>query len=246
MATVRIDTPLNVPIDFPVAGLTDRIFGRVIDTIVFLTYVLLMAAILMAATEGKPHPILPFIIFAPAFFYSPLMETAFNGQTLGKMAVGTRVVRLDGSMPTLSHYFIRWIFLLLEFHPFGASAPFAVFTIAASGAGQRIGDIAAGTSVVSLKTVNKFRQSFMREIRDQAYTPVFSEVAYLSDRDLNIIDTAYRQARRTNNRKLLKALVGKLLETLRIEKSDARLTEMGPAQFVRVVIKDYNYFTGKV
>ena len=57
-----------------------------------------------------------------------------------------RQVLLDGSPPTLGAYLLRWLLILVDTEILTPLV--AIITIAANGKGQRIGDIAAGTTVV--------------------------------------------------------------------------------------------------
>src|SRR5690606_21050190 len=88
------------------------------------------------------------IVTVPFLLYHPLFEILMNGQSPGKRQMKIKVVSLDGSSPTIGGYLMRWLFRLVEV--FMLRGAVAMVTIAANGKGQRLGDIAAGTTVVKL------------------------------------------------------------------------------------------------
>ena len=81
------------------------------------------------------------IVNLPTTFYSLIFEIAMNGQTPGKYLNKIRVVKIDGSKPTLGSYLTRWLLRIIDIWFFTGSV--AVFTILFNGKGQRLGDIAA-------------------------------------------------------------------------------------------------------
>ncbi len=78
--------------------------------------------------------------------YPVAMETATRGRSLGKMALGLRVVREDGGPITFRHAFVRGLLSVVEIWiTFGSVA---LVTSLASAKGKRLGDFLAGTVVV--------------------------------------------------------------------------------------------------
>jgi len=49
------------------------------------------------------------LVNLPIVLYKPLMEYFFNGQTLGRMALGIRMVRANGDRMTIKDIFVRWV-----------------------------------------------------------------------------------------------------------------------------------------
>ena len=75
--------------------------------------------------------------------YPVAMETATRGRTLGKLALGLRVVRDDGGPIRFRHAFVRGLLSVVEIWiTFGAVA---LITSLASAQGKRLGDFLAGT-----------------------------------------------------------------------------------------------------
>lgn len=78
--------------------------------------------------------------------YPVAFETATRGRSLGKMALGLRVVREDGGPIRFRHAFVRGLLSVVEIWlTFGAVA---LITSLASAKGRRLGDFLAGTVVV--------------------------------------------------------------------------------------------------
>lgn len=76
-----------------------------------------------------------------------LVETFTRGRSLGKLALGLRVVRDDGGPARARHAFIRAVCGFGELWLTGGSA--AVIASLANSKGKRIGDLLAGTYVVN-------------------------------------------------------------------------------------------------
>jgi uncharacterized RDD family membrane protein YckC len=78
--------------------------------------------------------------------YPVTFETLSRGRSLGKLALGLRVVREDGGPIRFRHALVRGLLGVVEFWAtFGAVA---LITSLASAKGKRIGDFLAGTVVV--------------------------------------------------------------------------------------------------
>ncbi len=86
------------------------------------------------------------IFFVIGVLYWVLME-GYLGQTLGKMALGIKVVRADdGKVPGVGKAFIRNLLRIVDELPVFYLVGF--IAILASSKNQRLGDMAAGTLVV--------------------------------------------------------------------------------------------------
>jgi hypothetical protein len=80
--------------------------------------------------------------------YRVVMETLTRGRTLGKMVLGLKVVRDDGSSIRFRHALVRtlmWFFV--DFAPWFAASPGIVASLM-NKQGKRIGDMVAGTVVI--------------------------------------------------------------------------------------------------
>ncbi len=237
MDTFQIETAQNITIQQNVAHISTRIGSYVIDLLIIVAYYIIAFLIMSWANfrfDQGQNWILTLCIFLPTFFYSLAFEVLFNGQTPGKYLNKIRVVRLDGSKPTFGSYLIRWFLRLIDFNL--ASGSVALLTILLNGKGQRLGDIAAGTTVISEKKRVSLRDTLAEEVVE-AYTPTYSQVTLLSDADIHKIKDVYTKAKRTGNHAIILKLHIKILEITNIS------TDKKPMEFIETVLKDYNYYT---
>ncbi|MFK7834521.1 MAG: RDD family protein [Winogradskyella sp.] len=235
MDEFQIETAQNVGINQNVASIADRMFGYLIDSAVILFYTI-SAILLLIALDLEPGDswAIYLLLSLPAFLYYVLLETFFNGKTVGKMLMKTKVVKLDGSKPSFANYFVRWILRLIDVALTSGGA--AAVTILLKGNGQRIGDIAAGTTVISEKELLTIEDTLIKDIATD-YVPTYSQVTVLNDSDMQTIKNLYDDAVRKGNHNIILNLHVRLLKVLAIE------TEEKPIDFVAKVIKDYNYYT---
>ena len=172
------------------------------------------------------------ILILPYLFYHFILELMFNGQSFGKMITKIKVIKADGSQAGIGSYFLRWLFGLFEIHMSGGTA--AAIAILFNGKGQRLGDMAAGTRVISLKPKTSLtKDTILAPVTDD-YQPQFVQVKKLSDKDVEIIAKAYKKAISDKNYKLVNQLADKIKATTGIQ------TEMPNIQFVETVLKDYS------
>ena len=106
---------------------------------------------------------------------------------------------------------------------------------------QRVGDIASGTAVISLKNSVTISHTILEQLKED-YTPLFPQVILLSDNDVRIIKENYQKALKSDDRQIINKLTIKIVEILKLEPNSIQLTQR---QFINTVIKDYNFYTGK-
>nr|PZN54523.1 MAG: RDD family protein [Bacteroidota bacterium] len=230
METIRVRTTQNVFIEYPVASLGDRMLAFLIDSIILTAYNFVCYFILREYTFSTTVNIL--IITVPFFLYHPVFEILMNGQTPGKRQMRIKVVNLDGSSPTIGGYLMRWLFRLVEV--FLLRGALAIVTIAANGRGQRLGDIAAGTSVVKLVPAEATRSANVFASAEEGYEPTFPQAAQLNDSDLEVIYEALEVNRDTGNAVPATLLTEKVKSLLGIE------SDLPPVKFLYTIIKDHN------
>lgn len=140
-----------VVLDVQIAQLPVRALAAIIDlTVVFVVYVIgftLWAVALSDLDDALSAAIL--IIFTVLSFvgYPIIFETATRGRSLGKMALGLRIVSDDGGPERFRQALFRALSGFVEIWMF-AGAP-AVVCSMLSAKGKRIGDVFAGTMVIS-------------------------------------------------------------------------------------------------
>ena len=238
MDNFQIETAQNVSIYQNVAGIGERLLAFLIDLLVIIAY-WVVAIFLIASFDIDTRDdweIISFmmILGLPVFLYHLLFETFWNGRSLGKSAMQLRVVKLDGSKPGFGSFFVRWIMRIVDISLMSGSI--AVVTILLNEKGQRLGDMAAGTTIISEKKKARLSDTLLVEIEDD-YIPVYPQVTVFTDKDMQRIKTVYKDARREANHNVIVKLATKMKEMMSIK------PEEKPIDFVDRVISDYNYYT---
>jgi uncharacterized RDD family membrane protein YckC len=247
MERIQIETTQNVSLEYEIANIGERILAQVLDLIVLFIYffivLIIVAGIFHSANDNLMY-VLYIIFYLPVIFYSFLCELIFDGQTLGKYILKLKVLRLDGSRPNILNYLIRWVMRLVDVWLFSGSI--GVITVIANGKGQRLGDIAAGTSVIKLKKRTLFDNSIYRFLPKE-YIIVYPQVNLLNDYDINTINEVLKAYVKTPNEsavKLLKETVEKVKNKTGIQfvqnPSEQKSSEPHPYIFLDTLIKDYN------
>ncbi len=188
MQTIKITTAQNIDIDYEVASLGDRILGYLIDMALFIV-IFIAAAIIggFSAAAGETVfgvGIMVLVIAALYVFYDLLCEIFMNGQSIGKRLMKIKVISLDGSSPSIGQYFIRWLLRIIDF---GISSGLAaLISCVVSERNQRIGDIAAGTTVIKTQPKTSFSDLIYTH-HVENYIPVYPQVSKLSDKDISLL-----------------------------------------------------------
>ena len=263
MANLSVKTTFNTKLNLDTDSLAKRIFAFVIDFAVIIAYMFIISLVMAFfnvdmwdAFEEDADRIYwgwTSLLSLPILFYTLLSEVVSGGYTIGKYAVGTKVVKIDGFQPTFVDFFIRWIFRMVDIYFFfilsivlgdNFSRVFSIYTIGLVGIiaitrskkGQRLGDMVAGTSVIKSKVKHHMNITILKELSAD-YKPYYSQVLKLSDNDARIIKETYESARKINDYKLIRKLVVKLETVMNVK------NETEPNVFIERVLKDFNYYT---
>ncbi|MDT5070001.1 MAG: hypothetical protein QOK02_6156 [Mycobacterium sp.] len=140
-----------VVLDVQIAQLPIRAVSAFIDlTVVFIAYVLgivLWAVTLTDLDTALSAAILILFTVLAIVGYPLIFETATRGRSLGKIATGLRVVSDDGGPERFRQALFRALSGVVEFWIL-AGGP-AVICSMLSSKGKRVGDVFAGTMVIS-------------------------------------------------------------------------------------------------
>ena len=154
MGMPAVITPEAVPLDLQPAGLGSRFVALLIDWTVqgLLGFALLLLGIGLSAGDlgGVGIALFFLLTFGVLFGYPIALETLWRGRTLGKAAMGLRVVTTEGGPVRFRHAAIRAALGLVDFMVTSGAA--AVISVLATRNNQRLGDLVAGTLVLRERT----------------------------------------------------------------------------------------------
>ena len=240
MDQVAINTTQNVNINFNLASFGDRMLGYIIDEIIKIAYAITIFLFMSffdftGGMDDWSIGAIYAVLLLPAMLYSLILESMLEGQTIGKRVMKTKVVKIDGYQASFGDYLIRWAMRMIDIY--SNSAMVGVIAIVASKNAQRLGDMAAGTAVISLK--NKFTiDSTILENIGESYQPIYPMVVKLSDNDARIIKNSFTIAEKKKDTETLRKLRIKIEEV-----TSTKNVSGNDIDFIKTVLKDYNYYT---
>lgn len=246
METLKIETAQHIDFDYTVAGIGDRLVAALIDFLLF--FGVFLAALFVNFIFIRPFVsdqeliinVVSFLLGLAYFGYDFVSEIFMNGQSIGKKVKKIKVVRVDGSPVTVGNYFLRWIFRLVDVGiSFGSVG---TITIILNGKGQRLGDIAAGTSVVYNREQISLSDTIFTKIPEN-YTVTFQEAGELTDSELTTIREVLDMQVDDRNTIVQRSIANRLKANL-----ESRLglkSDMPSQYFLSTLLKDYNFLKGK-
>ena len=236
MNKLLVNTPQNVQIEYNIAPLGKRVLAYIIDAIIriILAYSLFFVSEHLPYNDEWMQYGIDSAIFFIVLMYPLILEILMNGQTVGKLIMKIRVIRMDGNRANNFDYFLRWVIGIVEIYLFFGMI--ALITAIVNKNGQRLGDIVANTCLIDLNPKLDLSQTIFAEV-SQTYKIRFPEVYRLSDRDINIVKENFTSALHSNNYDVLQKLTRKLEEIMDV-KSDG----LGNIDFIQVIIQDHYQF----
>jgi uncharacterized RDD family membrane protein YckC len=162
MTQDRMVTPEAVALELPTAGAGTRLAAALLDWLIVIVGEYLLSTLLIMglalAQVGAAGSLPDWVLIATTLFlltftmfgYFIISETLWRGRTVGKAALGLRVVTREGGQIRFRHAFIRGVFLLID--GLASIGSVGVISILASRRSQRLGDMVAGTVVLRERT----------------------------------------------------------------------------------------------
>lgn len=259
MSNVQISTPFNITLDFEIAPFFKRLVAYFLDLMIMVAYAVFMRYFLYTGLQLEGDSALGIdilLVSVPLLLYHLVFEIIFHGQSPGKMAMGIRVMSMDGGDPAISQYLLRWFFRVWEWplvfsfvYPgfwiiyqlviVGMFGIIVVIIIAVTAKNQRLGDIAANTAIVNTRIKSSIHDTVFMEITQKDYQVKFPQVLKLSDRDINTIKTVLNQSYKRNNFETAHRIAGRIKTVLNIQ------SDMEVDFFLEQLIADYNYLATK-
>lgn len=242
MEKLLINTPQNVNIEYRLASVGTRLLSMAIDYAIIVAYAIFMTKLILPIFVDSKDQWTYFgimsLLLLPAFFYHLAFETFLEGQSLGKMIMKTKVVKIDGSRATIYEYFIRWTMSIIDIWMLGGVI--GLVSIILTKKSQRIGDLAASTTVISLQPHLQLIETVYENIKT-TYKPSYPEVIKLSDKDINIIKRSFNNAFASGDYHVIEVLAQKTKKVMGL----TSVTD-DDTKFLKRVIRDhYHYFKGK-
>jgi uncharacterized RDD family membrane protein YckC len=156
---LSIDTPEQISLEFPLAGVGSRFLALAFDTllqaVIALVAVLIVASVAIAVSGSSASrnwilAVLVLVLFVVNSGYFAVFEAVWRGQTPGKRLVGLRVIDVSGSPVSVYSAILRNLIRIVDQLPgiYGA----CIVSVLVTSRQQRLGDLAAGTVVVHERT----------------------------------------------------------------------------------------------
>lgn len=248
MPQIDINSSQNVNISFKLAGIGERILAFIIDMVIkvalfwlmiwFFNNILGMETYLSSLDPWAAAAIVS-LLTLPVQIYTLVLESMMEGQTFGKKLMKIKVVKIDGYQANFGDYLMRWVARLPDIWLTSGLA--GIISMIVSKNNQRLGDLATGTAVISLKNSVNISHTILENLTAD-YVPRFPQVVGLNDNDVRIIKENYHRALAVDDREIISRLSAKIRKTLNLQIEPTEFTER---QFIDKIIKDYNFFTGK-
>lgn len=247
MSELSITTTQNVNINFNTASVGERILAHLLDyvfkiayiiAIMYLVFNLMGVERLVNRLDRWEQMAVYLLFYLPVILYSLVQESLLEGQTVGKRIMKIKVIKIDGYQAGFGDYLMRWLLRLVDM---GASFNIVgLVTMLVNSKTQRLGDIVAGTAVITLKNDITINHTILKEINDN-YVPVYPLVIKLSDNDIRIIKETYEASVKNADFDMITKLKDKVEAVTGIKSTSANATA-----FIDTILHDYNYYTQKM
>ena len=242
MRTIDIATTQNVTIEYELASWRDRFLAFILDLIINSVLFMIISGILgsfVRYPSDSNH--IETIISVPIFvFYTLYSEILMNGQTIGKTALGIKVVKLNGSQPTVSDFAMRWAMRMIDIVL--TLGTVATLLISSSPKSQRLGCLFSGTTVIKLMPTRVFSLRDILKISSRdTYQPKYPQIIRFNEQDMLFIKNALERHRRYPNE--AHALVIDRLSHRIADQLNITDIPRDRPQFLRTLINDYIVLT---
>lgn len=244
MSELSINTTQNVNINFTAASVGDRILAYLVDFMIKASYffVIMYFVFNLMGLQKKIQDLdnwsiaaVYIMFFFPLMIYSLVLESTMEGQTLGKRLLRIKVVKIDGYQASFGDYIIRWLFRIIDIS--SNSGIVGLVSLIVSEKTQRLGDISAGTAVISLKNNVTINSTILEDIGEE-YVPVYPLVIKLSDNDVRIIKETFENCLAKDDFDTIIKLREKIESVTGVKNISGNNRD-----FIRTIIKDYNFYT---
>ncbi|MFN8299969.1 MAG: RDD family protein [Chitinophagales bacterium] len=238
MKTISINTTQNVPIEYEVALVRDRIFAYIIDGFVIVLIGTGLSFILGIFYLRELYMSIAWLLVF--VFYNLISEYFMNGQTLGKKALRLQVVKISGEEATLTDYITRWAFRMVDIYL--SLGSIASMLVSSSEKGQRIGDIVANTAVIYKRPSRDVSvRQIVHAYDNKNYRVTYPDARNFSDQEMLILKSVLERSEKYDNT----AHEDALMQAAEIVKERLGLTGRinDSRGFLKTVLVDYIVLT---
>jgi len=152
---LTIETPEQIPLEFPLAGIGSRFLAAALDTLIQFAVLIVMVVIGLLVFAGlstisEKAGLWGIAIYVLGAFtlqsgYFAFFEAVWNGQTPGKRYVHIRVIKDSGRPITTYEAVLRNLMRIVDSVP---GYGIGILSMLISSQNKRLGDFVAGTVVV--------------------------------------------------------------------------------------------------
>ena len=209
MNNIEIATAHNIVFRYELATTLQRVLAYMIDFIILGIVMSVLAAVFSVLPS-----IQVLISTLIAVFYHLVFEVFNHGQSPGKKLIKLRVVTLKGGTPTPYDYVLRWVFRMIDIPLTGGTL--AILLISSSERNQRIGDILAQTTVISLQNDLGISLESLNNFETQEKI-LYPGVVKYNDNDMLFLKMSinrYMKFPTKENERILKNLTDNFVEEL--------------------------------
>lgn len=231
MENIRIGTAQNVDLLYEVAPFGDRLVAYLLDTLILIAW--MVAVLLIVGFSGLNVYTSIVLLFLPMWCYSLFCELLMNGQSVGKRVAKVRVVRLDGQQPSTGNYLLRWLL-----RPVDQLYFIGVLAVLMSAKGQRLGDMVAGTTVVSLKARRTLKETLGASVSDD-HVVRYPQAHLLSDAQAQLVKDVLLRSRSYTDQRVLSELAAKVRTLIGADGSQS------DRDFLDTVLRDHAFLTSR-
>jgi uncharacterized RDD family membrane protein YckC len=189
---LTIETPEQIPLEFPLAGIGSRFLAIALDTLIqvlgFLLIIFVAEILLPTAARFTPRAwtwaaaIFFLCVFVLYSGYYALFEIFWNGQTPGKRLVRLRVISDSGRPITVYEAVVRNLLRIIDQFP--GLYVVGIISVFLTAGNKRLGDIVAGTVVIHEKAMQETQPDFAAP----AASTVPSPGSQISSEELELIE----------------------------------------------------------
>ena len=234
-STLDIRTAQNVPLALEPASVGERVLATLADGLVGGAWFVLLIVVSGGIGLELSTALVILLVMLPLTLYHLAFEVLFEGRTPGKMLLKTQVARLDGAQPTLAQYLLRWLLRFVDVT--ATSGVGALLSILVTRRSQRLGDLAAGTTVVRRRRRVALGEVLYPPAPD-GHVVEFPEAEALTDADIRTLRAVLVRLRLSKRDARAKALATRAKAAVERRLGMERVA-MPAEAFLKAVVRDH-------